>query len=202
MKGLLTIAWDTFSLWETLFPTSTASFSVTKSTVLSQTTNVCSAMNAIRESKSSHNTSRWSLVARVTRVYFSRETKEMKIHGKLVTLISKTFHHFSRSTADNKRRTRSDSRIAADIETMKLSQIEKRIPQTLTNSKDIIQKGRKSSHRSGWARSTRDRANSKLCHSAIQHNTAAWFSQLGEREICWAVGRGFNWPRPDKPLGS
>ena len=48
MKGLLTIAWDTFSLWETLFPTSTASFSVTKSIVLSQTINVCSAMNAIK----------------------------------------------------------------------------------------------------------------------------------------------------------
>ena len=107
MKGLLTIAWDTFSLWETLFPTSTASFSVTKSIVLSQKTNVCSAMNAIRESKSSHNTSRRSLVTRVTRVCFSRETKGMKIHRKLVTLISQTFHHFSRSSADNKRRIRS-----------------------------------------------------------------------------------------------
>ena len=103
MKGLLTIAWDTFSLWETLFPTSTASFSVTKSIFLSQKT----AMNAIRESKSSHNTSRRSLVTRVTRIYFSRETKGMKIHPKLVTLISKTFHHFSRSSADNKRRIRS-----------------------------------------------------------------------------------------------
>ena len=59
------------------------------------------------EINASHNTSLWSLVARVTRVYFSRETKGMKIHRKLVTLISKTFHRFSRSSADNKRRTRS-----------------------------------------------------------------------------------------------
>ena len=42
---------------------------------------------------------------------------------------------------------------------MKLSQIEKRIQQTLTNSKDIIQKGRKSSRRRSRATSTRDQAN-------------------------------------------
>ena len=193
MKGLLTIAWDTFSLWETLFPTSTASFSVTKSTVLSQTTNVCSAMNAIRESKSSHNTSRWSLVARVTRVYFSRETKEMKIHGKLVTLISKTFHHFSRSTADNKRRTRSDSRIAADIETMKLSQIEKRIPQTLTNSKDIIQKDREHARRSSRARSTRGQENEAWALYKKYPSWEAWGDLSGDRNIIC--------PKPPSPAG-
>ena len=38
---------------------------------------------------------------------------------------------------------------------MKLFQLEKRIPQTLTNSKDIIQTGRKSMRRGGRARSTR-----------------------------------------------
>ena len=37
---------------------------------------------------------------------------------------------------------------------MKLSQIEKRIPQTFTNSKDIIQKGREHARRSSRARST------------------------------------------------
>ena len=42
---------------------------------------------------------------------------------------------------------------------MKLPQIEKRIQQTLTNSKDIIQKGRKSSRRRSRARSTHDQAN-------------------------------------------
>ena len=42
------------------------------------------------------------LEASVTRVYFSRETKGMKIHRKLVTSILKTFHHFNRSLADNK----------------------------------------------------------------------------------------------------
>ena len=42
---------------------------------------------------------------------------------------------------------------------MKLSQLEKRIQQTLTNSKDIIQNGRKSSRWSGLARSTRGQAN-------------------------------------------
>ena len=36
---------------------------------------------------------------------------------------------------------------------MKLSQIEKRIPQTLTNSKDVIQKGREYTRRSSRARS-------------------------------------------------
>ena len=38
---------------------------------------------------------------------------------------------------------------------MKLSQIEKRILQTLTNSKDVIQKGREYARRSSQARSTR-----------------------------------------------
>ena len=42
---------------------------------------------------------------------------------------------------------------------MKLSQIEKRIPQTLTNSKDVIQKGREYARRSSRARSTRDHEN-------------------------------------------
>ena len=42
---------------------------------------------------------------------------------------------------------------------MKLSQIEKRIPQTLTNSKDIIQKDREHARRSSRARSTRGQEN-------------------------------------------
>ena len=42
---------------------------------------------------------------------------------------------------------------------MTLSQLEKRIQQTFTDSKDTIQKGRKSSRQSGRARSTRSQAN-------------------------------------------
>ena len=42
---------------------------------------------------------------------------------------------------------------------MKLSQIEKRIPQTLTNSKDIIQTDREYARRSSQARSTRGQEN-------------------------------------------
>ena len=42
---------------------------------------------------------------------------------------------------------------------MKLSQIEKRIPQTLTNSKDIIQTDREYARRSSRARSTRGQEN-------------------------------------------
>ena len=42
---------------------------------------------------------------------------------------------------------------------MKLSQIEKRIQQTLTNSKDIIQKDREQAHRRSRARSTRGQKN-------------------------------------------
>ena len=39
--------------------------------------------------------------------YFSQEAKGIKIHRKLMTSILKTFHHFNRSSADNKHRTRS-----------------------------------------------------------------------------------------------
>ena len=42
---------------------------------------------------------------------------------------------------------------------MKLSQVEKRIPQTLTNSKDVIQKGQEYARRSSRARSTRCQEN-------------------------------------------
>ena len=42
---------------------------------------------------------------------------------------------------------------------MKLSQIEKRIPQTLTNSKDVMEKDREHARRSSWARSTRGQEN-------------------------------------------
>ena len=42
---------------------------------------------------------------------------------------------------------------------MKLFQIEKRIPQTLTNSKDIIQKDREHARRSARARSSRGQEN-------------------------------------------
>ena len=45
------------------------------------------------------------------------------------------------------------------MEPMKLSQVEKRIPQTLTNSKDVIQKGREYARRSSRARSTRGQEN-------------------------------------------
>ena len=42
---------------------------------------------------------------------------------------------------------------------MKLSQIQKRIPQTLTNSKDVIQTDREYARRSSRARSTRGQEN-------------------------------------------
>ena len=42
---------------------------------------------------------------------------------------------------------------------MKLSQIEKRIPQTLTNPKDVIQNGREYARRSRRARSKRGQEN-------------------------------------------
>ena len=42
---------------------------------------------------------------------------------------------------------------------MKLSQIKKRVPQTLTNSKDIIQEDREHARRSSRARSTRGQQN-------------------------------------------
>ena len=42
---------------------------------------------------------------------------------------------------------------------MKLSQIEKRIPQTLTNPKDVIQNGREYARRSSRARSKRGQEN-------------------------------------------
>ena len=112
MKGLLTIACNMFLQQGRLFPTSAASFSVTKSTLLSQTTNVRLFSNCVRairpwiEIKSEH----------VTAVLLKQELHEFtsggrqkgrKIHRKLVTSIFKTFHHFNRSSADNKHRTRS-----------------------------------------------------------------------------------------------
>ena len=61
MKRLLTIASNTFLLWGKLFPTSVASFWVTKTIILSQTTNLCSATTSEQSGhdlKSSHTSLR------------------------------------------------------------------------------------------------------------------------------------------------
>ena len=57
---------------------------------------------------------------------------------------------------------------------MKLSQLEKQIQQTLTNSKDIIQKGWKSLHRSDRARSTRGQANEAWVLYKLNPSRVSW----------------------------
>ena len=59
---------------------------------------------------------------------------------------------------------------------MKLSQIEKRIPQTLTNSKDIIQTDREYARRSSRARSTRGQENEAW---ALYKKNPSWESWGG-----------------------
>ena len=118
VKGLLTIACNTFLRQGKLFPTSVTSFWVTKSIIWSQKvkkTNVrllsdCARMLPWIEIKSQH----------VTAVLWKQELQEFLLQSggqkienssqtrrKLMTSILKTFHHFNRSSADDKHRTRS-----------------------------------------------------------------------------------------------
>ena len=97
---------------------------------------------------------------------------------------------------------------------MKLSQIEKRIPQTLTNSKDVIQKGREYARRSSRARSTRGQENEawalyKKIHPGcpgltfLGTDTQLYQSQPPLLEIhllegyCSPTQASFSWPRVD-----
>ena len=114
MKGLLTIACNTFLRQGKLFPV--ASVWVTKSIILSQKvekTNVrllsdCARIRPWIEMKSQHVTAVLLVRSKSCKsFYFSQEAKRLKIHRKLMTSILKTFHHFNRSPADNKHRTRS-----------------------------------------------------------------------------------------------
>ena len=78
-KGLLTIAWNTFLQWGRLFPTSVASFWVTKPNDMRQTF-VCSETASEQSGNPAVNRNKVTarhcghLEAKVTRVYLSRET--------------------------------------------------------------------------------------------------------------------------------
>ena len=76
---------------------------------------------------------------------------------------------------------------------MKLSQIEKRIPQTLTNSKDIIQKDREHVRRSGRARSTRAQENEAWALYKKHISRESWGDLSGDRYIIC--------PKPPSPAG-
>ena len=66
---------------------------------------------------------------------------------------------------------------------MKLSQIEKRIPQTLTNSKDVIQKGREYARRSSRARSTRGQENEAWALYKKNPSRVSWVDLSRDRYI-------------------
>ena len=66
---------------------------------------------------------------------------------------------------------------------MKLSQIEKRIPQTLTNSKDIIQTDREYARRSSRARSTRCQENEAWALYKKNQFRESWGDLSGHRYI-------------------
>ena len=72
------------------------------------------------------------------------------------------FHEILTPTVDRR------NRIASDIQPIKLSPLEKRIQQTLTNSKDIIQKSRNFLRRGGRARSMCAQANEDWVLSKIK----------------------------------
>ena len=74
---------------------------------------------------------------------------------------------------------------------MKLSQIEKRIPQTLTNSKNIIQTHREYARRSSRARSTRGQENKAWALYKKIPSRESW-SDLSGDIIC---------PKPPSPAG-
>ena len=66
---------------------------------------------------------------------------------------------------------------------MKLSQIEKRIPQTLTNSKDIIQTDREYARRSSRARSTRGQENEAWALYKKIPSRESWGDLSGDRYL-------------------
>ena len=66
---------------------------------------------------------------------------------------------------------------------MKLSQIEKRIPQTLTNSKNIIQTDREYARRSSRARSTRGQENEAWALYKKKSSRESWGDLSGHRYI-------------------
>ena len=66
---------------------------------------------------------------------------------------------------------------------MKLSQIEKRIPQSLTNSKDVIQKGREYARRCNRARSTRGQENEAWALYKENPSRVSWVDLSWDRYI-------------------
>ena len=66
---------------------------------------------------------------------------------------------------------------------MKPSQIQKRIPQTLTNSRDIIQTDREYARRSSRARSTRGQENEAWALYKKFHPGSSWGDLSGDRYI-------------------
>ena len=69
---------------------------------------------------------------------------------------------------------------------MKLSQIEKRIPQTWTNSKNIIQTHREYARRSSRARSTRGQENEAWALYKKNPSRKSWGDLSGDRYIICA----------------
>ena len=93
---------------------------------------------------------------------------------------------------------------------MKLSQIEKRIPQTLTNSKDVIQKGREYARRSSRARSTRGQENEAWALYKKNPSRVSWVDLSRDWYIAlpklatpagntFARGLLFTWDKRDSP---
>ena len=76
---------------------------------------------------------------------------------------------------------------------MKLSQIEKRIPQTLTNSKNIIQTHREYARRSSRARSTRGQENEAWALYKKIPSRESWGDLSRDRYIIC--------PKPPSPAG-
>ena len=66
---------------------------------------------------------------------------------------------------------------------MKLSQIEKRIPQNLINSKDVIQKGLEYARRSSRARSTRGQENEAWALYKKNPSRVSWVDLSRDRYI-------------------
>ena len=69
------------------------------------------------------------------------------------------------------------------MEPMKLSQVEKRIPQTLTNSKDVIQKGREYAGRTSRARSTHGQENEAWVLYKRNPSRVSWVDLSRDRHI-------------------
>ena len=76
---------------------------------------------------------------------------------------------------------------------MKLSLIDKRIPQTLTNSKDIIQKDREHARQSSLTRSTRGQENEAWAVYKKDPSQESWDDLSGDQYIIC--------PKPPFPAG-